>query len=24
VVHESKLRLEAGEMADILPRRGLF
>jgi len=24
VVHESKLKLEAGEMADILPRRGLF
>ena len=24
VVHESKLRLEAGELADILPRRGLF
>lgn len=24
VVHESKLRIEAGEMADILPRRGLF
>ena len=24
VVHESKLRLEAGEMVDILPRRGLF
>jgi molybdopterin molybdotransferase len=24
VVHESKLKLEAGEMVDILPRRGLF
>jgi molybdopterin molybdotransferase len=24
VVHESKLKLEAGELADILPRRGLF
>jgi molybdopterin molybdotransferase len=24
VVHESKLKLDAGEMADVLPRRGLF